>query len=103
MIARAVPYIGKQSTGSDEEDAKMVSKAIAELVEGLGHKTSLTEVCSCQIDEGLAADLKQYKVPPGEEESIASHALVGGKDHPEFKTCKLFSSLKIFHTNLKLQ
>lgn len=46
MIARAVPYIGKQSTGSDEGDAKMVSKAIAELVEGLGHRTSLTEVCS---------------------------------------------------------
>lgn len=44
MIARAVPYIGKQSTGSDEEDAKMVSKAIADLVEMLGHKTSLTEV-----------------------------------------------------------
>lgn len=28
-------------------------------------------------------------MPPGEEESIASHALVGGRDHPEFKTCKL--------------
>ncbi|CZR63053.1 related to Lactaldehyde reductase [Phialocephala subalpina] len=69
MIARAIPYIGKPSTGSDEEDAKVVSKAIAELVEGLGHKSTLTG----------------YKVPPGEEESIALHALVGGKGHPDFE------------------
>jgi len=69
MIARVLPYIGKQSTGSDEGDAKLVSKAIAELVEGLGHKSTLT----------------MYKVPPGEEEPIALHALVGGKDHPDFE------------------
>ncbi|KUJ09448.1 alcohol dehydrogenase IV [Mollisia scopiformis] len=44
MIARVLPYIGKESTGSDEGDAKLVSKAIAELVENLGHKSTLTMV-----------------------------------------------------------
>lgn len=40
-------------------------------------------------------------MPPGEEESIASHALVGGKDHPEFKTCEFDSdSLNLFMTDL---
>jgi hypothetical protein len=27
----------------------------------------------------------QYKVAPGQEESIAEQALVGGRSHPEFK------------------
>lgn len=44
MIARVLPVIGKKSEGNDEKDALEVSKAIAELVEELGHKTSLTEV-----------------------------------------------------------
>ncbi|KAK0105610.1 hypothetical protein ONS95_004141 [Cadophora gregata] len=69
MIARVVPYIGEESRGSDEEDALVVGRAIEGLVEGLGHKTSLTE----------------YKVPPGEEEPIALHALVGGKEHPDYQ------------------
>ncbi|KAH6705402.1 hypothetical protein BKA61DRAFT_646467 [Leptodontidium sp. MPI-SDFR-AT-0119] len=69
MIARVIPYIGKTSEGSDEKDSLVVSQAIAGLVEVLGHKTSLTE----------------YKVPPGEEEPIALHALVGGKEHPDFE------------------
>lgn len=30
----------------------------------------------------------QYKVPPGEEEPIALHALVGGKEHPDFQNCE---------------
>ncbi|PBP23457.1 alcohol dehydrogenase IV [Diplocarpon rosae] len=68
MIARVVPYIGETSRGSDEEDALVVSRAIAGLVDGLGHASTLT----------------QYGVPPGEEESIASHALVGGKENPDF-------------------
>ncbi|PBP15575.1 alcohol dehydrogenase IV [Diplocarpon rosae] len=68
MVARVIPYIGETSRGSDEEDALVVSRAIASLVDGLGHASTLT----------------QYGVPPGEEESIASHALVGGKEHPDF-------------------
>lgn len=44
QIARIIPYIGKESTGSDEKDAHVVADAIAELVEGLGHKTTLTAV-----------------------------------------------------------
>lgn len=44
QIARIMPYIGKQSTGSDEKDAHVVADAIAALVEQLGHKTSLTAV-----------------------------------------------------------
>jgi 3-oxoacid CoA-transferase len=43
-IARVLPYIGKESSGSDEEDSKVVSKAIAGLVEELGHKSTLTMV-----------------------------------------------------------
>lgn len=27
-------------------------------------------------------------MPPGEEEPIALHALVGGKEHPDFQNCK---------------
>lgn len=46
QIARIVPYIGKQSTGSDEKDSHLVAEAIAGLVEQLGHKTTLT-VASC--------------------------------------------------------
>ncbi|KAK2624881.1 hypothetical protein QTJ16_006074 [Diplocarpon rosae] len=68
MIARVVPFIGKTSRGSDKEGALVVSRAIAGLVDGLGHASTLT----------------QYEVPPGEEESIASHALVGGKENPDF-------------------
>jgi len=45
QIARIVPYIGKQSTGSDEKDSHVVGDAIAGLVEELGHKTTLTAVC----------------------------------------------------------
>jgi 3-oxoacid CoA-transferase len=49
QIARIIPYIGKQSTGSDEKDTHVVADAIAELVEKLGHKTTLTTVRhSCQ-------------------------------------------------------
>lgn len=46
QIARIVPYIGKQSTGNDEKDAHMVGDAIAELVEKLGHKITLSAVSS---------------------------------------------------------
>lgn len=40
--------------------------------------------------EGIScdADDSQYKVPPGEEEPIALHALVGGKEHPDFQNCE---------------
>jgi 3-oxoacid CoA-transferase len=44
QIARIIPYIGKQSTGSDEKDAHVVADAISGLVEELGHKTTLTAV-----------------------------------------------------------
>jgi len=44
QIARIVPYIGKQSTGSNEKDSHIVADAIAGLVEELGHKTTLTAV-----------------------------------------------------------
>lgn len=47
QIARIIPYIGKQSTGSDEKDSHIVADAIAELVERLGHKTTLTAVSPC--------------------------------------------------------
>ncbi|KAF1830647.1 hypothetical protein BDW02DRAFT_533639 [Decorospora gaudefroyi] len=69
QIARIMPYIGKQSTGSDEKDAHMVADAISGLVEELGHKTTLTA----------------YDVPTGdaEEEAIASRAL-HSKDHKDF-------------------
>lgn len=45
MIARAIPYIGKETTGIVEDDADAVGDAIAALVEGLGHKSTLTQVC----------------------------------------------------------
>jgi len=44
QIARIIPYIGKQSTGSDEKDSHIVADAIAGLVEQLGHRTTLTAV-----------------------------------------------------------
>ncbi|OAL07241.1 alcohol dehydrogenase [Phaeosphaeriaceae sp. SRC1lsM3a] len=73
QIARIIPYIGKQSTGSDEKDSHIVGDAIAGLVEQLGHKTSLTA----------------YDVPTGdaEEEAIASRAL-HSKDHKDFANLK---------------
>ena len=45
QIARIIPYIGKQSTGDDSKDAQVVAEAIAELVNELGLKTTLTAVC----------------------------------------------------------
>ncbi|PGH11935.1 hypothetical protein AJ80_06900 [Polytolypa hystricis UAMH7299] len=72
LIARIVPYLGKQSTGEAKKDAHVVGDAIAELVETLGLKSSLTE----------------YNVPPGDEEAIARRALRGGDDHPDFKARK---------------
>ncbi|KAI4641022.1 uncharacterized protein J4E78_010498 [Alternaria triticimaculans] len=73
QIARIIPYIGKQSTGSDEKDSHVVADAIAGLVEELGHKTTLTA----------------YNVPTGdaEEEAIASRAL-HSKDHKDFASLK---------------
>jgi 3-oxoacid CoA-transferase len=44
QIARIIPYIGKQSAGSDEKDSHTVGDAISELVEKLDHKTTLTAV-----------------------------------------------------------
>lgn len=62
MIARVVPYIGKQSTGSNEGDARLVSKSIAELVEGLGHKSTLKMVSTNEmrfpLGIGVCADLR---------------------------------------------
>lgn len=49
QIARIIPYIGKQSTGSNEKDSHVVADAIAELVEGLGHKTTLSAVSGCHF------------------------------------------------------
>lgn len=51
QIARIIPYIGKQSTGSDEKDSHIVADAIAGLVEELGHKTTLTAVGSFNMLE----------------------------------------------------
>jgi alcohol dehydrogenase YqhD (iron-dependent ADH family) len=45
QIARINPYIGKQSTGDDRKDAQVVADAIANLVDELGLKTTLTAVC----------------------------------------------------------
>lgn len=44
QIARVLPVIGKKGTGSVEGDALAVSRAITELVERLGHKSTLTQV-----------------------------------------------------------
>ena len=49
QIARIIPYIGKQSTGSDEKDSHIVADAIARLVEELGHKTTLSAVSCCRM------------------------------------------------------
>ncbi|ENH99351.1 hypothetical protein COCC4DRAFT_85213 [Bipolaris maydis ATCC 48331] len=76
QIARIIPYIGKQSTGSDEKDSHVVADAIAGLVEELGHKTTLTA----------------YNVPTGEaeEEAIALRAL-HSKEHKDFASSETFS------------
>ncbi|KAF1975712.1 alcohol dehydrogenase [Bimuria novae-zelandiae CBS 107.79] len=73
QIARIIPYIGKQGTGNDEKDSHIVADAISKLVEGLGHKTTLTA----------------YNVPTGdaEEEAIASRAL-HSKEHKDFANLK---------------
>ncbi|XPS93677.1 hypothetical protein M3J09_003020 [Ascochyta lentis] len=74
QIARIMPYINKQGTGDSSKDAQVVADAIADLVEQLGLKTTLTA----------------YNVPTGEEEedAIASRALHGNKDHKDFTNLK---------------
>jgi 3-oxoacid CoA-transferase len=49
QIARIIPYIGKQSAGSDEKDAHVVADAISGLVEELGHRTTLTAVSTSRV------------------------------------------------------
>lgn len=44
QIARIIPYINKQTTGDDGKDAQIIADAIANLVETLGLKTTLTAV-----------------------------------------------------------
>ena len=44
QISRILPYIGETSTGNPADDSRKVSAAIAKLVEGLGHKSTLTQV-----------------------------------------------------------
>ncbi|UPX11386.1 uncharacterized protein EKO05_0001992 [Ascochyta rabiei] len=75
QIARILPYINKQSTGDSSKDARVVADSIAELVEQLGLKTTLTA----------------YNVPTGkdEEDAIAARALHGNKDHKDFTNLKL--------------
>jgi 3-oxoacid CoA-transferase len=90
QIARIIPYVGKQSTGSDEKDTHVVGDAIAELVEGLGHKTTLTAVCNYATNVGLVlTNFLKYDVPRGdaEEEAIAGRAL-HSKEHKDFVNCK---------------
>ena len=93
QIARIAPYIGKQSTGSDEKDAHVVGGAIASLVEELGHKTTLTKVMPRNrlVIEPLLT-VSKYDVPTGdaEEEAIAGRAL-HSKEHKDFANCKLAS------------
>jgi len=69
QISRILPYIGKQTTGDVSKDAHIVADAVAQLVDGLGLKTSLTK----------------HGVKPGEEQGIAERAL-HSKDHPDFQT-----------------
>jgi 3-oxoacid CoA-transferase len=44
QIARIIPYVGKETTGDNSKDAQVVADAIANLVEELGLKTTLTAV-----------------------------------------------------------
>lgn len=94
QIARIIPYIGKQSTGSDEKDTHIVADAIAQLVENLGHKTTLTAVSDifC-FDTSLRLTDLQYNVPTGdaEEEAIAGRAL-HSKEHKDFANREFYST-----------
>ncbi|KAL2062747.1 hypothetical protein VTL71DRAFT_5819 [Oculimacula yallundae] len=72
MIARVLPYIGIVGTPSVTDNAKLVSAAIEKLVTQLGHRSTLT----------------MYGVPAEDEEEIVSHALQGGKSHPDFDAVK---------------
>jgi 3-oxoacid CoA-transferase len=85
QIARIMPYIGKQSSGSDEKDSHTVGDAIADLVERLGHKTTLTAVSHTSAVFAALLTYAKYDVPTGEaeEEAIASRAL-HSKDHKDF-------------------
>jgi 3-oxoacid CoA-transferase len=92
QIARIIPYINKQSTGDNGQDAHLVAGAIADLVEHLGLKTTLTAVGHVQASIFAITDNLQYNVPTGdkEENAIASRALHGDKSHKDFKNCKTF-------------
>lgn len=61
QIARIVPYIGKQSAGSDEKDSHIVGDAIADLVERLGHNTTLTAVSWVLAISSEATDMVQVR------------------------------------------
>lgn len=91
QIARIIPYIGKQSAGSDEKDSHVVADAIAGLVEELGHKTTLTAVSCLNTFKLQSLTYFQYNVPTGEaeEEAIALRAL-HSKEHKDFASCKSF-------------
>jgi 3-oxoacid CoA-transferase len=89
QIARIIPYIGKESSGNDEKDSHIVGDAIADLVERLGHKTTLTAVSRPTFVSTTSLTSVKYDVPTGdaEEEAIASRAL-HSKDHKDFANCE---------------
>lgn len=58
MIARVLPYVGKEGTGTVQGDAELVGYELEALVDGLGHKSSLTQVCCSLGRKEVGADLR---------------------------------------------
>lgn len=103
QIARVLEYIGVERTGDAGIDASRVSVEVAKLVESLGHKSTLTQVSPFSCLDPMSnsrmnpvvgrrkwkktsnVEGRKYKVPPGEEVNIATHALFKGKEHPDFE------------------
>jgi 3-oxoacid CoA-transferase len=55
QISRILPYIGNSRTGNAKEDSRTVSTLIADLINRLGHKSTLSQVILqiCQLDSYL--------------------------------------------------
>jgi alcohol dehydrogenase class IV len=66
QISRILPYIGKVSSGDAADDSRIVSAAIADLVERLGHKSTLRQVLRSNLHFAyyVILYLFQMLIPP---------------------------------------
>ncbi len=82
-LAKVLPYLQLESTGSVDTDVLLLSKSIKEYVAYSARPSPCLIFCSLVASLGLASDLASYKVPKEDVGKIAGQAL-GSKEDPVY-------------------